>query len=607
MTIEPEDIDAYLKSRLESLPDKPGVYRYFDRKGNLLYIGKAISLKKRVRSYFSGKASSYRIGLMVSQIAEIEYTVTNSEIEALTLENNLIKEHQPKYNVMLKDGKSYPFICIKKEPFPRVFSTRNKIQDGSQYFGPYTSGMAMHAILDLIRQNFKLRTCSLNLTLQNIAAGKFQICLEYQIGNCHGPCEAKVSEEIYDARIEQIRKILKGNLNGLLDQLRQEMQNAAADYRFEEAEEIRLRIDHIEKYRRKNTIVTENIPAAEVLTLDTLNDLSIINHFRLVNGGIIGAHTFEVRRKEGDSDEEIMVAVFNRLVTENEEFSHEIISNLDFKNDEIPEKYHIFVPQRGDKKRLVELSLKNCKILLEEKVLKQNFKKKDPTEVVLEQLQKDLRLKTLPKHIECFDNSNNQGSFPVASLVVFRNAKPANRDYRHFKIKTVEGPNDFASMEEIITRRYGRLLAENQPLPDLVVVDGGKGQLSSAAKALEKLGLLDRLPLIGIAKKLEEIFFEGDDFPLHLDKRSTSLKVIQHMRNEAHRFAITFHRDLRSKGATATGLTQLEGVGEKTAQKLLRHFKSIKKLKSATEEEIAAVIGKQKAASIVQQIQSGKL
>lgn len=597
----------YVREKLAMVPDSPGIYRYLDKAGQILYIGKAKSLKKRVRSYFSGRNSSYRIGLMVSQIADIEFVVTNSEVEALTLENNLIKEFQPKYNVMLKDGKSYPFVCIKKERFPRVFPTRNRRNDGSQYFGPFTSVTTMNSILSLIRQNYKLRTCNYVLSEENIEAGKFNICLEYQIGNCEGPCEGLISEEEYNHRITQIRSILKGKLGGLLNQLKEEMEAAATEYQFEKAEEIRQKIEKIQQYKRKNTITSESVSDVEVLTIDTLNTLSIINHFKVVDGGIVQAHTYEVRRKEGDSDTDIMKAVFSRLVSEEEEFSKEIISNLEFTNDELLTGYNVTVPQRGDKKKLIDLSLKNCKVLLEEKVWKQNFRKKDPKETILEQLQKDLGLKQMPVHIECFDNSNNQGTYPVASLVVFKNGRPAKDDYRHFKIKTVEGPNDFASMEEVVKRRYKRLLEENSPLPDLVIVDGGKGQLSSAALALKDLQLLDKLPLIGIAKKLEEIYKYGDGIPLHLDKRSTSLKLIQQLRNEAHRFAITFHRNLRSKGGRGTKLTQIEGIGDKTAKKLLTTFKSIKKLKEAEPAQIEEAIGKQKAEFVRKAIEAGEL
>lgn len=588
-----------IKQQLKLVPTDPGVYRYYDKKGKLLYIGKAKNLKNRVKSYFaSNRGHSYRIATMVDQIAEIKFTVVYSEVEALTLENNLIKEYQPKYNILLKDGKTYPYICIKKERFPRVFPTRNRIRDGSEYFGPFTSVGTMNSFLDLIRQNYKLRTCNFNLSPENIAAGKFRICLEYQIGNCLGPCEGKQSEEDYNKGIDAIRKILKGQMSPLLKQLDSEMMDAAAAMEFERAQELKQQMEKIRVYKRRNTIASESITNVEVLAIDRLNDLAIINHFRVINGAIVSTHTYEFRVKNQESDEELLVASMERLENETVELGEQVLSNIAFKYRGERKEYQVSVPQRGDKKKLVDLSLKNCKILLEEKVWKQNFRK-NPKEPVLEQLQKDLHLKDLPVHIECFDNSNIQGEFPVASMVVFKDGRPAKKDYRHFKIKTVVGANDFASMTEIVYRRYKRLLDEEQPLPNLVVIDGGKGQLSSAAKSLRDLGLIGTIPIIGIAKKLEEIYKLNDPVPLHLDKRSTSLKLIQQLRNEAHRFAITFHRDLRSKNTIGTKLTQLEGIGKTTAQNLLAHFKSVNKIKAASEEEIAAVIGPHKAAIII--------
>ncbi|MCB9231127.1 MAG: excinuclease ABC subunit C [Bacteroidia bacterium] len=597
-----------IKATLKTLPDDPGVYKFIDAKGTILYIGKAKNLKKRVSSYFlAGRGHSYRIQTLVRKAEDIQYTVTNSEAEALLLENNLIKQVQPRYNINLKDGKTYPYICVKNEPFPRIFPTRKKISDGSRYYGPFANVKGMNAILDLIRLNFKVRTCNLNLTPENIQAKKFRVCLEYQIGNCGGPCEGLVAESEYDANIEQIEKILKGNFEPLMRQLKEEMEERAENYEYEKAEVIRQKIERISSYRR-NSIFSETVRDAEVLAIDTLNDLTIVNHLKMVNGTIIQTHSWEFRRKEQEEDDEIMRAVLSHLIFNYDDFGKEVYTNLEFDTEEFGERVKITCPQRGDKKRLVDLSLKNCKVLLEEKVIKQNFRKTNTTyQSTLERLQQDLHLKELPNHIECFDNSNLQGTFPVASLVVFKQGKPAKNDYRHFKIKTVEGPNDFASMKEIVTRRYKRLLDEESPLPNLVIVDGGKGQLSSAAEALEELGITTRLPIIGIAKRLEEIYVPNDSFPLYLDKRSTSLKLIQQLRNEAHRFAITFHRNLRSKAGISTMLTNIKGIGDKTAKELLREFRSIKKIEEEGEEKVGAIIGASKARILFEALEKGEI
>ncbi|MCL4106250.1 UNVERIFIED_CONTAM: hypothetical protein GTU68_061092 [Idotea baltica] len=599
--------DLPVKEQVKSVPEDPGVYRYFDQKGKLLYIGKAKNLKKRVKSYFTKqKGHSYRIATMVNQIASIKYTVVNNEVEALTLENNLIKEFQPKYNILLKDGKTYPYICIKKERFPRVFPTRNKIKDGSEYYGPFTFVKTMYAFLELVRKNYQLRTCNYNLSPANIAAEKFKICLEYQIGNCLGPCEGKQTEADYNLGIEAIRKILKGQIKPLLRSLTEEMQTAAGGMEFELAEKLRVQIERIGAYKRRNTIASETMPDAEILTVDRLNDLAIMNHFKVVNGSIIATHTYESRVKNSETDEELLEVAFEKLEQEEDELNPLIFSNVTFVPPGEENNYKVSVPQRGEKRKLVDLSLKNCRTLLEEKVLKQNFRK-NPQDNILEQMQKDLSMKKLPRHIECFDNSNIQGEYPVASMVVFKDGKPAKKDYRHFKIKTVVGPDDFASMEEIVYRRYKRLLDEQQPLPDLIVIDGGKGQLSSAANSLRELDLIGTIPIIGIAKKLEEIFHLGDPIPLHLDKRSTSLKIIQQLRNEAHRFAITFHRDLRSKNTFKSKLTSIEGIGEGTRKKLLSHFRSVKKIKEASLEELTEVIGPSKAKMVIKAKEKGQL
>jgi len=599
--------DLTVAQQVKLVPENPGVYRYFDKKGKLLYIGKAKNLKKRVKSYFTKqKGHSYRIGTMVNQIATIKYTVVNNEVEALTLENNLIKEFQPKYNILLKDGKTFPYICIKNERFPRVFPTRTKIKDGSEYYGPFTFVKTMHAFLDLVRKNYKLRTCNYNLSEANITAGKFKVCLEYQIGNCLGPCEGKQAEEDYNQSIDAIRKILKGQMKPLLKQLNEEMQTAAGKMEFEQAEKLRVQMERIGAFKRRNTVASETMPDAEILTVDRLNDLAIMNHFKVVNGSIISTHSYESRVKNSETDEELLEVAFEKLTQEDGELNALFFSNVAFSPPTSEKEYKVSIPQRGEKRKLVDLSLKNCRTLLEEKVWKQNFRK-NPKDNILEQMQKDLSMKKLPKHIECFDNSNIQGEYPVASMVVFKNGKPAKKDYRHFKIKTVVGPDDFASMEEIVYRRYKRLLDEEQPLPDLVVIDGGKGQLSSAAKSLRELGLIGTVPIIGIAKKLEEIYHLGDPIPLHLDKRSTSLKIIQQLRNEAHRFAITFHRDLRSKNTFKSKLTAIEGIGEGTRKKLLGHFRSVKKIKEASLEDMAKVIGPSKANLVMKAIKEGKI
>jgi excinuclease ABC subunit C len=597
-----------VREQLQLIPDDPGVYRFFSKAGTLLYIGKAKSLSKRVRSYFnSGKTHSFRIASMVAQIADIQYTITHNEAEALTLENNLIKEQQPRYNINLKDGKTYPYICIPRERFPRVFSTRDRRATEAEYYGPYTSVKVMHSFLELIRQNYKFRTCNYHLSEANVKAGKFRLCLEYQIGNCLGPCEAMITEEDYNKNIAAIRKILKGHLRELKEQLEQEMHAFAAAFEFEKAETTRKMLEKIKAFILRNTVVSEEIDAVDVLTVDRLNDLAMINHFRVTRGAIVATHSWEVRIRHDETDEELLASVFERLIAE-EPLGKELLTNVDFDpGDEFAWDGQIKVPSRGDRRMLVDLSLKNCRVLLEEKVWKQTHKKKNPQETILEQLQKDLHLVSMPRHVECFDNSNFQGQFPVASMVVFKDGKPSKKDYRHFKVKTVDGPNDFTSMEEIIHRRYQRCIDSGLPLPDLIIVDGGKGQLSSAAKSLKELGIIQSVPIIGIAKKLEEIYVLNDPIPLHIDKRSTSLKMIQQLRNEAHRFAITFHRDLRSKNTFLTHLTDLEGIGKASAVKLLTHFRSVKKIKEASLDELSAIVGRIRARLIKNALENGDI
>jgi excinuclease ABC subunit C len=604
MTTDAQDPQEWQDGLLSRIPENPGIYKFVNAKGKILYIGKAKNLRKRVRSYFNKTASSYRIATMVAQAVDVQYTVTNSEIDALLLENNLIKEHQPKYNINLKDGKTYPYICIRNERFPRVYHTRNRIEDGSTYYGPYPSGLTMHNILDLIRANFKLRTCTYVLSKENVAAKKYRLCLEYQIGNCAGPCEGLMDEATYNANIDAIRKILRGHLNPLIEQLHQQMMTHADAYEFEKAEELRQRIDRIRQYKQRNTIISESISDVEVLGLASLESLTIVTHFKVINGAIIQTHSWEVRLgevEEGSTDsqeQEVLASVFDRLRLEDGDMGHEILSSHEFQPEDLPAEFKIVVPQRGDKLKLVELAIKNCNTLLKEKVLAQNFRREPPHMEAMLRLQQDLHLLRLPRHIECIDNSNIQGTDPVSSLVVFKDGKPSKKDYRHFKVRTVEGPDDFKTMEEVVTRRFTRLIEEKAPLPDLLIVDGGKGQLSHASAALEALGLIEKVPIVGIAKKLEEIYFRNDPVPLHIDKRSPALKLIQQLRNEAHRFGITFHRDLRSKRQRSTSLTEVPGIGEATAKKLLAHFRSVKKVREATLEELAAVIGPAKAKAV---------
>ncbi|MEZ4772062.1 MAG: excinuclease ABC subunit UvrC [Bacteroidia bacterium] len=596
--------------KVRSLPDAPGVYRFLNKKGKIIYIGKAKDLRKRVSSYFaSSRQHTYRIQHLVRNIDDLAYTVTDSEAEALLLENNLIKNHQPRYNILLKDGKTYPYICIKKERFPRVFSTRTKISDGSTYFGPYPNVGTMKTLLELIRGFIKLRTCNFNLTAENIRAGKFKVCLEYQIGNCAGPCEGLIQEAEYMEGIDQIKNILRGKLAPVLQNLEAKMLAAAENYEFEKAEFLKNRLEKIRNYQSKSTVVSEKINDLEVLTIDTEQHLSVVNHFKVQNGAIVQTHAWEIKRVNQEEDGEILMSSLNYLLSEEEELFPEIVTNIPLDMEALPDGLTNTVPQKGDKKHLAELSLKNCKTLLIEKLYNQNFKqKKTPGEKMMEELQKELRMKVLPDHIECFDNSNIQGSSPVASVVVFKDGKPSKKDYRHFNIKTVEGPNDFASMEEIVTRRYRRILDEGEVLPKLILIDGGKGQLSSAATALENLGLLHKVPMIGIAKRLEEIYRVGDSFPLHIDKKSPALHLIQQLRNEAHRFAITFHRDKRSKAANQrSSLTSIKGIGEQAEKEIIQIFKSVRKLKNASREELEEKLGKHRAKLISDAIEKGEI
>jgi excinuclease ABC subunit C len=585
----------YIQNLLRTLPDSPGVYQYYDDTGKIIYVGKAKSLKKRVASYFNkDQYENGKTQVLVRKIADIKYIIVNTEIDALLLENNLIKKYQPRYNVMLKDDKTYPWICIKNERFPRVFPTRNVIRDGSLYFGPYASVRVMHMVLDLIRQLFNLRNCNYQLSDENIKAGKFKVCLEYHIGNCAAPCVAKETEAEYNQTITAIKDILKGNASSVGKYLKDILQEQMAAMQYEKAQITKEKIDLLEKFQSKSTVVHPTITNVDVYSIITDERSGYVNFLKIMNGSIVQSHTIELKKKLEETPEELLTLAIIELRERFESHAKEIL--VPFEIDlKLPDA-EFFVPQRGDKKQLLELSERNVDYFRKDKIKQESLT--DPerhTKRILEQMKKDLHLTEEPRHIECFDNSNFQGAYPVAAMTVFKDAKPSKKDYRHFNIKTVEGPDDFASMEEIIYRRYKRVLEENSPLPQLIVIDGGKGQLSSALESLEKLGLRGKVGIIGIAKKLEEIYFPDDSIPMYLDKRSETLKIIQQIRDEAHRFGITHHRKRRDKGTLKTELTEIKGVSDTTAGKLLSHFKSVKRVKEATEEELAAVIGKAKA------------
>lgn len=583
-----------VKQLLAVLPDKPGVYQYFDAEGKLLYIGKAKVLRKRVNSYFTKVHDNARTTVMVRQIADIKCIVVETEYDALLLENNLIKKNQPKYNVLLKDDKTYPWIVIKNEPYPRVFYTRRYIKDGSTYFGPYVSVFMINTLLDMIHQLFKLRTCSLNLTEENIAKKKFRVCLEYHIGNCKGPCEAYQQLAEYNQNIISIREILKGNINSVILFLETQMKEFSSRFEYEQAHLIKEKIDVLENYKSKSVIVNPSIHNVDVFGMVEDGNSFFVNYMKVMNGGIIQSHTLELRRKLDEPSSELLVLAITELRERYNSNSKEILVSV-MPEEEIP-GVDFIVPKIGDKKHLLDLSEKNAKYYMKDKLDQQDkLNPEHRVERLMLQMQKDLRLPEKPLHIECFDNSNFQGDYAVAAMSVFINGRPAKNNYRHFNIKTVTGPDDFASMEEVIYRRYKRMLEEEQPLPQLIVIDGGKGQLSAALTSLEKLSLRGKISIIGIAKKLEEIYFPGDSLPLYLDKKGETLKVIQQLRDEVHRFGITHHRNKRSKGVIKTELSEIKGIGESTSDILLRHFKSVKKIKEAKLDELSAVIGIAKA------------
>ncbi len=584
------------------IPGGPGVYQFKSESGEILYVGKAKNLRKRVSSYFLNKYNqAYKIKSLVRTSVKIDCLLVNSESDALLLENNLIKKFQPRYNVNLKDGKSYTYLCIKKERFPRVFFTRKLIRDGSTYFGPYTSKYKAKLILDLIKNLFPLRTCSLNLAEKNIQAGKFKVCLEYHIKRCIGPCEGYESEATYQNRVQQITNILRGNFAAVKQYLKEEMQQCVESLEFEKANELKEKLSLFEDYQSKSTIVNPSIQNVDVFTIvDDGKEEAYVNYIRVINGAVIYANTFEIKKKLLDETKKDMLAfAIHELRQKFESDAPEIY--LPFRVRLFDQSIKQIVPKIGDKRKLIDLSLKNAYFFIKQKRRDEATRQKKVThaERILTTLKNDLQLEDVPLQIECFDNSNLQGSYPVSSCVVFKNAKPSKKDYRHFHIKTVVGPDDFASMEEVVYRRYKRLVEEKVTLPQLVIIDGGKGQLNAAMNSIKRLNLEDRIIVIGIAKRLEEIFFPDDPIPLYINKKSESLKLIQQLRNEAHRFAITFHRNQRSKHFTTTELMDIDGIGETIATKLLVQFKSIKGIRKATPDELKALIGNSKAEKIL--------
>jgi len=587
----------YLKKQVSVLPEQPGIYQYFDNTGKIIYVGKAKNLKRRVSSYFSGNPDSRKTALLVRNIAEIKHLIVETEQDALLLENNLIKKYQPRYNIRLKDDKTYPWIVIRNERFPRVFQTRHVIRDGSAYFGPYTSAYAVRTLLDLFKRLYKLRNCKYNLSKENVKSGKFRVCLEYHIGNCLGPCEGLQAEEEYNQSVDQIRDILKGNITGVIKYLRELMKKYADEYRFEEAAQIKEKADILEKFRSKSTVVSSTITDVDVFGIDVVEKSAFVNYLKVINGAIVQMYTTEIRKALDESPRELLAYAIVDIRQKIYSNARELLVSFD---PEISLEQVIFkIPVRGDKKKLMDLSVRNAKYFRMEKEKQQILAKpQQHTNRILENIKKDLQLKELPVQIECFDNSNLQGSNPVAACVVFKNAKPAKSEYRHFNVKTVAGPNDFASMEEIVFRRYKRQLEEGRPLPQLIVIDGGKGQLGMALNALEKLNLRGKIAIVGIAKKLEELFFPGDPYPLYLDKNSETLKIIQQVRDEAHRFGITFHRKKRSINFIKSQLEEIPGIGEKTIQHLLKEFKSLENLKNQSYDTVASQIGDSKAAKI---------
>jgi len=594
-----------IRDTLKFIPENPGCYQFLNETGKVIYVGKAKNLKRRVSSYFNKTHDSPKTRILVRNIRKIKYIVVNSEEDTLLLENNLIKELKPRYNVLLKDDKTYPSIVVKKEYFPRVFQTRRIIKDGSRYFGPYTSVMSVRAILEMFRKVYKLRTCNLNLTPENIAAQKFKVCLEYHIKRCNGPCEGLQSLQDYNENIAEINEILKGNVGLIEKQVMERMQKFAEELKFEEAQQLKEKYLLIQTFREKSQVITNINYNIDVFNIAEDENAAYINYLHVVNGGINQAYTFEYKKKLDESKDELLCLGIIEMRQRFESKSKEII--VPFIPDMTLNDVTFTIPQRGDKKQLLELSEKNVKQYKLDKLKKAEMLNPEQRSTrILKTVQKDLQLKELPVQIECFDNSNIQGTNPVASCVVFKKAKPSKKDYRHFNIKTVEGPDDYASMREIIFRRYSRALNEHQNLPQLIVIDGGKGQLNAAVNSLQKIGLYGKIAIIGIAKRLEEIYFPDDSVPLYLDKNSETLKLIQQLRDEAHRFGITFHRKKRSKAQTKSELDQIKGIGPQTKKILLAHFKSVKRIKEATPEEIIEQIGKSKGQMLIDYFKENK-
>jgi excinuclease ABC subunit C len=586
------------KEIINLLPEKPGVYQFVDSAGTIIYVGKAKNLKKRVSSYFAGNQSG-KTTVMLRRATNLKHIVVENESDALLLENNLIKKLQPRYNILLKDDKTFPWICIKNEQFPRVFSTRNTIRDGSFYFGPYTSGLMVKTLLDLIRHLYKLRTCSLNLTKSNISTGKFKVCLEYHLGNCKAPCVGFQDEEDYNENLQQIKNILKGNISTVMQHLKSLMTKYSKELRFEEAQVIKEKIDILIKFRSRSTIVSTKIKNIDVFGITMDIDNTYVNYLKVMHGAVIQAFTLDIKSRVDEENESLLGFAITEIRQKLSSDSPEII--VPFKPDILFDKIKYTVPVKGDKLKLLELAERNAIYYkLEQRKKKEGLKPKDRTGKNLEKLKNDLHMPDIPVHIECFDNSNIMGSNPVAACVVFRNARPSKKEYRHFNIKTVIGPDDFTSMEEIVFRRYKRMMDEDNPLPQLIIIDGGKGQLSSAVKSLDLLGIKDKITIIGIAKKLEEIYFSGDSVPLYLDKNSVSLKIIQQLRNEAHRFGISFHRNKRSSEMTKSDLDRIKGIGIKTKEILLREIGSAEKIKKTPFSKIESLIGTKKATILTQ-------
>lgn len=597
MTREKENI----RQTVSSLPDKPGVYQFIDASGTILYVGKARSLRKRAASYFSGRQSG-KTRVMLSHASELRHIVVDNESDALLLENSLIKRHQPRYNIMLKDDKAYPWICVKNEHFPRVFMTRKLIPDGSLYFGPYSSVPAVKNLIELIRHLFQIRTCSLPLTASSIAAGKYKVCLEYHLGNCRAPCVGLISEEEYDQQIERIKEIIRGDTAGVTSYLETIMQKLASELRYEEAQQIKEKLELLAKYRSKSLVVNSSVKNVDVFGCSVAKSSVYVSYIKIVAGAVVHSWAVELKMRLEEEKESLLSTAITEIRQRMSSDSPEIV--VPFMPDIEIDKVKYIVPVRGDRYKLLELANKNAAFFRLEREKREAERSWETRSAkTLERMKTDLHLPELPVHVECFDNSNIQGESAVAACVVFRNGKPSNSEYRHFNIKTVTGPDDFKSMEEVILRRYGRMVEEQKSLPQLVVIDGGKGQLSSALKSLETLNLRGKIAVIGIAKKLEEIYFPGDSVPLYLDKNSTTLKIIQHLRNEAHRFGISFHRDKRSSGMKRSLLDEIPGIGEKSKELLFKRYKSVKIIAERPLPELEKLIGKKRAALLLSELE----